>query len=393
MRTPRRNSWSSVVPEPRASCCAPTSWLQSLDANWPRAVCDRLQRHSSAVRVLVTELRGSVPREPGACMLVNENDIQGTIGGGRLEWQAIQSARVMICDGASPAVQIQKFVLGVELGQCCGGVVQLWLERFTRTDLPLLREVAKAVDEGSAVFVETTLSAAGVVRRLDGDCEWATAAAPHPRFVRSAGEGQRVELHQASEHDAVLLERIDAAAPRLWIYGAGHVGQALVRTLAPLTLRTTLIDSRAELVPADLPENTRPLIAEDTVRTVSQAQSGTHFLVMTHDHALDFALCRAILLRGDFAWAGLIGSSSKAARFRSRLLRADVPADAVARLISPIGIAGVNSKQPAAIAIAVAAQLLQQFTAGGAASRKGSSGRLGGICDEHCASCQGKGTR
>jgi len=95
------------------------------------------------------------------------------------------------------------------------------------------------------------------------------------------------------------------------------------------------------------------------VSTVQLAPAAARFLVMTHDHALDYSLCRAILERGDFAWLGLIGSKSKAARFRSRLARDGLTPDAIARLVSPIGVAGIASKWPAAIAVGVAAQLLQ----------------------------------
>jgi xanthine dehydrogenase accessory factor len=93
--------------------------------------------------------------------------------------------------------------------------------------------------------------------------------------------------------------------------------------------------------------------------TVTSAPAGARFLVMTHDHALDYALCRKILERKDFAWLGLIGSKSKAARFRSRLVREGIAPESIARLVCPIGVEGVTSKWPAAIAVAVTAQLLQ----------------------------------
>ena len=89
------------------------------------------------------------------------------------------------------------------------------------------------------------------------------------------------------------------------------------------------------------------------------APAAARFLVMTHDHALDYALCRAILVRGDFAWLGLIGSKSKGARFRSRLERDGLTPEAIRRLVCPIGVEGVESKWPAAIAVGVAAQLLR----------------------------------
>jgi xanthine dehydrogenase accessory factor len=145
----------------------------------------------------------------------------------------------------------------------------------------------------------------------------------------------------------------------LWLYGAGHVGQALIRVLAELPFEVTWIDSRPELLPAGLPDNVHPLCADAPLTTVPLAPAATRFLVMTHDHALDYGLCRAILERGDLAWLGLIGSKSKGARFRSRLARDGLTPEAIRRLICPIGVEGVESKWPAAIAVGVAAQLLR----------------------------------
>jgi xanthine dehydrogenase accessory factor len=101
----------------------------------------------------------------------------------------------------------------------------------------------------------------------------------------------------------------------------------------------------------------------DPVAGIATAPAGAHFLVLTHSHPLDYALCRNILDRDDFAWLGLIGSESKAARFRARLGRDGLTAERIARLVCPIGMSGIVSKWPAAIAVGVAAQLLQQLAA------------------------------
>jgi xanthine dehydrogenase accessory factor len=364
-------------------------WLRSLDDNWPSAVCRCLEREFSVVRVLVAQMRGSVPREPGACMLVTQADVEGTIGGGRLEWQASQAARDLLADTSAPAVRMQRLVLGTELGQCCGGVVELWLERFTRADVPLLRRAARAVHEGASALIATRLQGTTVTRRL---CRADTHPLTNDGKALLASKAHRVQLLKSADHDTTLVERLDVTESSLWIYGAGHVGQALVRAFSELPFRVTWIDSRAELLPADLPDNVHALHAHEPVETVSDAPPGTHYLVLTHDHALDYALCRAILERGDFAWAGLIGSSSKSARFRSRLARDQVAADVIARLVCPIGVAGIGSKRPAAIAIGVAAQLLQQLGSVRAAQdmHDTKSKAPAPDCDcssENCASC------
>jgi xanthine dehydrogenase accessory factor len=163
-----------------------------------------------------------------------------------------------------------------------------------------------------------------------------------------------------------FIERLDDEFPAVWLYGAGHVGQALARILAELPLRLTWIDSRVELFPETLSQGVRFLRDADSVATVSEAPVGAYFIVMSHSHPLDFALCHALLERNDFAWLGLIGSASKAARFRSRLRRAGLGADVIGKLVCPIGVDGIESKWPAAIAVAVAAQLMQQISAVGA---------------------------
>ena len=321
-------------------------WLGALRGSWPSAACRLLEEGESAVvRVLVAEVRGSSPREPGACMLLSRAGSHGTIGGGNLEWQAMQAAQSLLLAAAeTSAVTLRRFVLGRELGQCCGGVVQLWLERFTPVDLPLLRQMIGAASGGGSPTLVTELLRDGVVcRRLEqGPAKCQT----HLQFaVESA--------------TTILVEPLAANCPALWLYGAGHVGQALIRILGELPFEVTWIDSRAELLPEPLPDNVHPLCPQAATSTVQLAPAAARFLVMTHDHALDYALCRRILERGHFAWLGLIGSKSKGARFRSRLARDGLSPDAIRRLVCPIGVQGVLSKSPAAIAVAVAAQLLQ----------------------------------
>lgn len=326
-------------------------WLSALAGNWPRTVCSLLEEHESAVvRVLVADVLGSAPREPGAYMLVSTKGICGTIGGGNLEWQAMRAAHALLqADGGSPAAQVRRLVLASELGQCCGGVVQLWLERFTRADVPPLKLIAAAAAAGRAAAIVSELHGPRVIRRL----------------LEDSDSGSRVQFSRQDSATATLIEPLEADAPALWLYGAGHVGQALIRVLAELPFQVTWIDPRAELLPPGLPDNVRPLCSSVPENTVQAAPASARFLIMTHDHALDYALCRLILQRGDFAWLGLIGSKSKSARFRSRLAREGVSSESLSRLICPIGVEGINSKLPPVIAVAVAAQLLQSLPTSG----------------------------
>ena len=160
-------------------------------------------------------------------------------------------------------------------------------------------------------------------------------------------------------HATVLLEPMRPAAMRVALFGAGHVGRALVGVLATLDCRVRWIDSRPEAFPADVPTHVVRVIDAAPVGQIAELAPGTFVLVMTHDHALDFDVVAAALPRADLPYVGLIGSETKRARFVGRLGRAGLPAEAIRRLVCPIGVDGAGGKAPAEIAIAVAAQLLQ----------------------------------
>jgi xanthine dehydrogenase accessory protein XdhC len=183
------------------------------------------------------------------------------------------------------------------------------------------------------------------------------------RLLHEPRQSARPILTRNAIGEPTFLERLDDEFPAVWLYGAGHVGQALARILVELPLRLTWIDSRAELFPDTMGSGARTLHDPDTLSTVSEAPVGAYFIVMSHSHPLDYSLCHALLERNDFAWLGLIGSMSKAARFRSRLTRAGLGPDVIRKLVCPIGVDGIDSKWPAAIAVAVAAQLMQQLSA------------------------------
>jgi xanthine dehydrogenase accessory factor len=345
-----------------------------LPGEWPASLIELLRREAAVVRVLVAEARGSTPREAGAFMLVGESLVLGTIGGGRLEWEAIAAARELLTGAAS--AQLRRSVLGADLGQCCGGVVCTWLDRFTRADLDLLRAAADAAARGPAMLV-STLRDGRLERRLSRAWDDEGSGSSAPSVVREDASGQ-----------LIFRERLDRHLPEVWLYGAGHVGQALARILIELPLRLTWIDSRPEL------RATAGLRHEpDPVASVSEAPVGAYFLVMTHSHPLDFRLCHEVLQRDDFAWLGLIGSESKSARFRSRLRREGLEAGAVARLVCPIGIEGVRGKWPAVIAVAVAAQVMREISAPGARSSARVKLRLDSCEGENCSTCGRSGTR
>jgi xanthine dehydrogenase accessory factor len=261
------------------------------------------------VRVVVAATRGSAPRDAGACMLVSADREWGTIGGGHLELVATRTARAMLASSGE-ATRFDRFSLGASLGQCCGGIVELWFQRYGTEDLAALAGTLAAREDGTLAEIATTLPSGRVLR-----------------------------------------ERIVRDETPLWLFGAGHVGRALVDVLEPLPFRITWIDSRESM--AGTIHSPRP---GDEVKDMP---AGAWALVMTHSHDEDLAICEALLRHGRFGWAGVIGSAPKAARFRQKLAQRGFAAGAIARLAMPIGIGGIRSKEPPAIAVAVAAQLLQ----------------------------------
>ncbi len=160
-------------------------------------------------------------------------------------------------------------------------------------------------------------------------------------------------------HARVLFEAVRPAAWRIALFGAGHVGRALVSLLAALDCRVTWIDARADAFPPELPANVERRLDERPMQAVAALPAGTQVLVMTHEHALDYQIVTAALERAALPFVGLIGSATKRARFVSAMERQGLAPEAIGRLVCPIGVPGAGGKAPAEIAIAVAAQLLQ----------------------------------
>ena len=147
----------------------------------------------------------------------------------------------------------------------------------------------------------------------------------------------------------------------LYLFGAGHVGQALVRTLADLPIRLHWIDTRDGVLPQHPPASVEVVCTDTPEAEIDAAPAGAWFLVMTHDHALDQRLCEQILRRDDFNYFGLIGSKAKRRNFETRMSRRGIDPRRFADMTCPIGIDGIDGKQPAQIAISVAAEILQVY--------------------------------
>jgi xanthine dehydrogenase accessory factor len=197
---------------------------------------------------------------------------------------------------SSEASAAMKLPLGPELGQCCGGFVSL---RLRRADQALCAEL------------------------------------------------EAVEAREREKLPLVLL------------FGAGHVGKALARALAPLPLRVRWIDGRADAFPDPAMPGPEVVVSDGLLDEVDAAPPGAAYLVLTHSHALDSMICAAALQRGDFAYLGLIGSRTKRAQFERGFRDLGIPQAQIDRLVCPIGGGRIRDKRPAVIAALVAAELLE----------------------------------
>ncbi len=301
-----------------------------------RTIANLVKSYGRCAMVTVVEVRGSAPREEGARLFVVEGGgYRGTIGGGALEWRALIEAQDALRRRAGP--KIVSMVLGPHLGQCCGGQVKLMIEVLEDDDLPMIRELAAR--EKSGRFATVTVLAGGKVERR-----------PDTGPVSSAGV-----RFLASD---TLIEQFGEEPRTIYLFGAGHVGRALVLALAPLPFAVTWIDSRSEAFPAAVPANVSIDQRPDPAAAVPLAPAGTFVLVMTHSHAMDLAIVARALTMSRIPYVGVIGSDTKRARFLSRLRAAGARESEVARFVCPIGLPGIRSKVPAIIAASTAADLL-----------------------------------
>ncbi len=259
-------------------------------------------RHGPCALVSVVSTKGSVPRGTDAWMIVTSQGFHGTIGGGTLEWKAMAEAQAMLAKRETK--RSSDYVLGPDLGQCCGGRMKVEIEVF---------------DPMALYTIETNALNETEVRR------------------------------------------------QIYLFGAGHVGRALVLALAPLPFDVMWIDPRPNAFPSATPQNIFTIEPENPVSCLSEAPRNSLVFVMSHSHALDLAIIDAALRNLNLAHVGLIGSATKRARFEKRLAEAGVDRQRIESLICPIGVGGITSKHPAAIAAAVVAQVLQLDSAMAAA--------------------------
>jgi xanthine dehydrogenase accessory factor len=323
---------------------------------WLHDLQHLLAHGDAVVLVTVARVEGSAPREAGTKMIVTREEARHTIGGGHLEWKAIETARQVLKDGMrSPRMRrLERFALGPSLGQCCGGAVVLAFERLDIGDLGWVTSLAKRMAQNVSTVRSVSFSAAPDAVMLS-DPEPGVAG---PDCLLWDGAG-------FDDSGALLTETIAPHEFAVALFGAGHVGAALVRVLGTLPCRVTWTDARDAAFPAKayLPDNV--VIDENDApdSAVDSAPPGAYFIVMTHNHALDLELAERILRRGDFSFFGMIGSHTKRKQFEHRLASRGIDPARIARMMCPIGVSGIVDKAPEVIAVAAAAQILQAVEA------------------------------
>lgn len=322
----------------------------------PQALAREIAAHGPLVRVLIAGHVGSSPREAGTAMLVHAGGQSGTIGGGALEYATIQRARALLTQSGAPAL-VERHALGPRLGQCCGGAVTLVYEWL---DTARLEALVLSTENGL------------VARPVTTDARQTGAPPLAARRLMATARNGATPLPQAPQLlQGWLVEPVAHPRRPLWVWGAGHVGRAIVAITAPLPeFAITWVDMAPERFPQPAPDSVTVVPAADPARLVAHAPHDAEHLILTYSHALDLDLCHR-LLGHRFAHAGLIGSSSKWARFRTRL-RTLGHADArIAGITCPIGTPELG-KHPQKIALGVVAEMLARQV--GAVDSQGRAG-------------------
>jgi xanthine dehydrogenase accessory factor len=303
-----------------------------------RRIQQSLEKQRRAALISVVKVEGSAPREVGARMVIQKDaGFFGTIGGGRLEYETLAVADHAL-SVETPSASLRVWPLGPNLGQCCGGSVTTLIETFDSVDLAEIRELAAAEEAGPFLALSRMTMGGRIARKI---------------VDRTPG-GVGGAAFSAEQ----FVERFGEVGETVLLFGAGHVGRAVVLALSQLPFSVRWIDSRSDQFPDYVPANVVTVRTDEPEREIDLAPSGAFVLIMTHSHPLDYSIAASALRRADLGFVGLIGSVTKRARFASQARQLGLSEQQIARLVCPIGLPEIKGKQPSIIAASVAAQLL-----------------------------------
>jgi len=328
-----------------------------MNENWFHELCNMIATEKIAVRVSVIQKEGSAPNSVGSAMTVSQEGFIGTIGGGVLEFEALREARKLVKgyghEEALPWHRVTRnYPLGPALGQCCGGFVRLLFEPMGPV------EEQELGNYQNRKHIVARPLAAGVPWQFLEDCKdddlgWPLAVRAYARALHAGGHPRRAALV-----GDWYIEPLETGRQDLFLYGAGHVGRAVVNVLQDLPFKIYWVDTDRARFPDTVPENIEILVAADPVGVTRYAPQGAWHVVMTYSHKIDFNICHEALRERRFGYIGVIASKTKRARFINRLRKFGIPEALIAELKAPIGLPGLEAKEPASIAISLAADLL-----------------------------------
>lgn len=304
--------------------------------SWLDIIIASLRDEIPVARLIILSAKGSTPREAGAELYTTRDTQSGTIGGGTLEFEAVHMARHEMQDLQETSETgfrrlIRDFALGPDLGQCCGGHVRVLIEIFTPSCLGALTDMK-----------------AGDAPAYCHDLRSQDLAIPHHKIASG--------LLYDVKKDQLIMPHNPAPTP-VYIYGAGHVGQALIAVTAGLHIDRIWVDVSADRFPNEKPFDVTIVPAVDMSVIAAHAPKDAIHIVMTYSHQFDEAICQALLVRGQFGHLGLIGSQTKKARFAKRLRSAGIAQAMIERLNCPIGLVQIKDKSPAHVALSIAGQI------------------------------------
>jgi xanthine dehydrogenase accessory factor len=293
-------------------------------------------------------------------MLVTADDLFGTVGGGKIEHRATRMARDMLV--GDEIIALHDLTEVSSLGQACGGRLTLVFDRIHRANGEWLATAARTRENGARPVLVSRLDTGAklVVTATDRQGSLGSAALDRAA-TEAARRADRTTWLDAHDGVKLFIDSIFSGGEiDLVLFGAGHVGTAIARVLGSHPdLRITWVDDRPELVPDETPPDLRVIATEDPADQVRDMPAGAFVVIVSHSHAFDYAIAENVLRRGDFRYCGLIGSAGKRAQFEKRWLGLGLPAETLGRLVCPIGVQGISGRQPADIAIAVAAEILR----------------------------------
>jgi len=304
-------------------------------SDWLTKILTSLRQDKPVARLIILSAKGSAPRGAGAELIITQEGQSGSIGGGALEYQASHIARETLASlpATGFARFIRDFALGPDLGQCCGGNVRVLFEFFAPAALVDLQALQSAEPQA----YQHDLTSQIIAKAYDGDIKRTSFS-----------------YNKASGH---LIMAARTARTPLYIYGAGHVGRALVNVTNALAVERIWVDSAAERFEDVAPDDVTIAPARDMAQIAAHAPHGAFHIIVTYSHQFDEAITHALLAKGVFGKVGLIGSATKKARFAKRFLAAGIAQDAIDKVQCPVGLPDVKGKEPAHVALSIAGQI------------------------------------